>query len=137
MVVETVAPLGSVSQLEAGLMHKSVLVVEDEFLIAMDIQLLLERRGWSVLGIAATVEKALELLAHDLPAVAILDVTLRNGSVTRVAEALRERNIPLVVASAYNSPELFGGEILAGAPNVGEPTEERRLLTVLDGLVRS
>lgn len=73
MVVETVAPLGSVSQLEAGLMHKSVLVVEDEFLIAMDIQLLLERRGWSVLGIAATVEKALELLAHDLPAVAILD----------------------------------------------------------------
>lgn len=66
-----------------------------------------------------------------------LDVTLRDGSVTRVAEALRERNIPLVVASAYNSPELFGGEILAGAPNVGEPTEERRLLTVLDGLVRS
>lgn len=57
MVVETVAPLGSVSQLEAGLMHQSVLVVEDEFLIAMDIQLLLERRGWSVLGIAATVEK--------------------------------------------------------------------------------
>lgn len=51
-------------------MHKSVLVVEDEFLIAMDIQLLLERRRWSVLGIAATVEKALELLAHDLPAVA-------------------------------------------------------------------
>lgn len=38
-------------------MHQSVLVVEDEFLIAMDIQLLLERRGWSVLGIAATVEK--------------------------------------------------------------------------------
>lgn len=96
-------------------MHKTVLVMDDEFLIAMDLQLLLERHGWCVLETAATVKEALEFLAREVPAVAILDVTLRNGSVTRLAEALRERNIPFVLASAYSSPELIGGEILAGA----------------------
>ncbi|WEX74577.1 response regulator [Sinorhizobium numidicum] len=112
-------------------MRKTVLIVEDEFLIAIDLKLLLERRGWCVLGPAATVEEALELLDDELPAVAILDVTLRDGSVTRLAKALCERNVPFVVASAYSRPELIGGEILAGAPRVGKPTEERRLLAVL------
>lgn len=57
-------------------MRKTVLIVEDEFLIAIDLKLLLERRGWWVLGPAATVEEALGLLDDELPAVALLDVTL-------------------------------------------------------------
>jgi DNA-binding response OmpR family regulator len=118
-------------------MHNTVLIVEDEFLIAIDLKLLLERRGWSVLGPATTVEEALGLLDDELPAVAILDVTLKDGSVTLVAEALRARNVPFVVASAYSRPELIGGDILAGAPNVGKPAEERRLITVLEHAVRS
>ncbi|OAP35231.1 response regulator receiver protein [Sinorhizobium glycinis] len=118
-------------------MRKTVLIVEDEFLIAMDLKLLLERSGWYVLGPAATVEEALELLDDELPAVALLDVTLRDGSVTRLAEALCERNVPFVVASAYSRPELIGGEILAGAPTVGKPTEERLLIAVLEKAVRS
>ncbi|WP_437406490.1 hypothetical protein [Sinorhizobium meliloti] len=56
-------------------MHKTVLVVDDEFLIAMDSQLLLERHGWCELGTAATVKEALEFLVRELPAVAILDIT--------------------------------------------------------------
>jgi DNA-binding response OmpR family regulator len=118
-------------------MRKTVLIVEDEFLIAIDLKLLLERRGWHVLGPAATVGEALGLLDEELPAVAILDVTLRDGSVTRLAEALCERNVPFVVASAYSRPELIGGEILAGAPIVDKPTEERRLLAVLKQIVGS
>ena len=55
-------------------MRKTVLVVEDEILIAMDLTLLLERRGWNVLGPAATVNEALSLLDKDQPAVALLDV---------------------------------------------------------------
>jgi len=117
--------------------RKTVLVVEDEFLIAMDLTLLLERRGWYVLGPAATVDEALRLLDDERPAVALLDITLNNGTVTPVAEALRARNVPFIVASAHNRPELVGGEVLAGAPNVGKPTEERRLLAVLEQFVES
>ena len=44
-----------------------VLVVEDEFLIAMDLELLLRRHGWRVLGPAATVDQALRLLRGATP----------------------------------------------------------------------
>lgn len=116
-------------------MRKTMLVVEDESLIAMDLELLLERHGWRVLGPAATVDDALRLLDDELPAVALLDITLKDGTVTLVAEALRARNVPFMLASAYSRPELVGGEVLAGAPNVGKPTEERRLFAVLEQLV--
>lgn len=115
---------------------RTVLIVEDEFLIAMDLKLLLERRGWCVFGPAATIVEALKLLNVELPAVALLDVTLKDGTVTPVAEALRARNVPFVVASAYDRPELVGGDVLVGAPNVGKPTEQRRLLEILDQVVR-
>ncbi|AFL50564.1 DNA-binding response OmpR family regulator [Sinorhizobium fredii] len=118
-------------------MRKTVLIVEDEFLIAIDLKLLLERRGWQVLGSVTTVQEALSLLGDELPSVALLDVTLRDGSVTLLAEALRAQNVPFVVASAYSKPELIGGEIMASAPNVAKPTEERRLLAVLEQVVRS
>ena len=118
-------------------MQKTVLVVEDEFLIALDLVLLLEKDGWNVLGPAATVAEALRLLDDERPAVALLDFSLKGGTVTPVAEALRARNVPFVVASAFSPPERMGGEVLAGAPNVGKPINERHLLAVLEKLVEA
>ena len=118
-------------------MRQTVLLVEDEFLIAMDLKLLLEQRGWRVTGPAATVEEALGLLHDELLAVAVLDVTLRDGAVTRLAEALRAQNVPFVIASAHHNPERQGGEVLAGARNVGKPTEVQDLLAALEEATRS
>jgi len=114
-----------------------VLIVEDEFLIAMDLKLMLEAEGWDVIGPVATVRGALSLLDDGPPSVALLDVNLGNEPVTAVAGALRARSIPFAVASAYEKPELFGGEVLAGAPNVGKPTGRKRLLATLDQLTRA
>jgi two-component system, response regulator PdtaR len=47
---------------EGGVPHGLVLVVEDEFLIALDLEALLREHGWRVLGPAATVAEALRLL---------------------------------------------------------------------------
>ena len=106
------------------------LVVEDEFLIAMDLELLLERQGWRVLGPAASVVEALRLLEQgEAPDAALLDVNLRGELVTPVAEALRARGVPFVLASAYDPSDM--AEALAGAVNVGKPTDERRLLAAL------
>ena len=80
-----------------------VLVVEDEFLIAMDLELLLRRHGWRVLGPAATVAEALRLLADERPDVALLDLNLQGELVTPVAEELRAQDVPFVLASAYDS----------------------------------
>ena len=118
-------------------MQKTVLVVENDFLIALDLALLLEKDGWNVLGPAATVAEALHLLDDERPAVALLDYSLKEGTVTPVAEALRARNVPFVVASAFSPQEDVGGGVFVGAPNVGKPINERRLLAVLDKFVEA
>lgn len=118
-------------------MQKVVLIVEDEFLIAMDLQTLLERAGWRVLGPAASVKSALRLIEKELPSVAVLDVNLGRELVTPVAEILVEHDVPFAVTSAYENPEEFGGDILAGAPNIGKPIAEHRLHDILERLMAS
>ncbi|NRP18364.1 hypothetical protein LPJGGPFB_01595 [Ensifer adhaerens] len=114
-----------------------MLLVEDEFLIAMDLKLLLERQGWIVIGPAATVDEALALLDEQLPSVAIFDATLKDNTVTPVAEALRVINVLFVIASAYGAPAEVGGCVLAQAPDVGKPTVERDLFNALEHVVSS
>ena len=62
---------------------------------------------------------------------ALLDVNLRGELVTPVAEALRAQDVPFVLASAYDSRGLTAVAALAEVPNVGKPTDERRLLAAL------
>ena len=83
-----------------------------------------------MLGPAATVAEALRLLAAEAPDVALLDVNLRGEMVTPVAEALRALGVPFVLASAYDRSDLAAAE-LAGAPNLGKPTSDSRLLAAL------
>jgi two-component system, response regulator PdtaR len=117
---------------EVGSSHGLVvLVVEDEFLIAMDLEAMLREHGWRVLGPAATVAKALSLLEDgEMPDVALLDVNLKGETVVPVAEVLRERGVPIVLASAYNHAASMA-DVLAGAPNIGKPAQERHLLATL------
>ena len=112
-----------------------VLVVEDEVLIAMDLERLLRRSGYRVLGPAATVAEALRMLEGARPDAALLDVNLRGEMVTPVAETLRARGVPFVLASAYDRVQLTA-EVLAGAPNVGKPTDARRLVAALAQALR-
>ena len=107
-----------------------VLVAEDEFLLALELELLLEGHGYRVLGPASTVAEALRMLEGATPDAALLDVNLRGEMVTPVAEALRARGVPFVLASAYDRPERLAGT-LAGAVNLGKPTSDGRLLAAL------
>ena len=108
-----------------------VLVVEDGFLIATDLEHMLGRHGWRVLGPAPTVGAALRLLDGGArPDVALLDANLRGEMVTPVAARLRALGVPFVLASAYDDARLAALG-LAGAPNVGKPADDRRLLTAL------
>jgi two-component system, response regulator PdtaR len=114
----------------AGPGDRVVLVVEDEFLIAMELELLLQRGGWRVLGPAATVKEALCLLAAETPDVALLDVNLQGEMVTPVADALRLQGVPFVVASAYEETQLVAMN-LTGMSQVRKPTNEWQLLAAL------
>ena len=109
----------------------TVLIVEDEFLIAMDLTMILEDNGYAVLGPATSVQEALNLLEELRPDVALLDMNLRGELVFPVAKRLRQMDIPFVVASAYTSMDFEGGEVVASAMNIGKPISESHLLEAL------
>lgn len=113
----------------------SVLVVEDEFFIAMELESVLTGAGYRVLGPAATVRAALGLLADHRPDAAVLDVNLGSDRVTPVAEALADGSIPFVIASAYRAADLANEPALAGAIQLGKPTPPHLLLQALDGFL--
>ena len=78
-----------------------VLIVEDEMLIAMDIEQTLKALGCDVLGPIASLKHALRVATAEPFDAAFLDVTIRNDFVYPVAEMLLERGIPFVLASGY------------------------------------
>lgn len=79
-----------------GLARLKILLVEDEFLIAMQLEGVLLAAGYDVLGPAATVRKALRILSEERPAAAILDVNLGDETAFAVADALAERAVPFI-----------------------------------------
>lgn len=112
----------------------TVLVVEDETIIALELEQILNSAGCRVLGPVATVADALELLEDAELGAALLDVQLLNGMSTTVAERLRALGIPFVLVSAYTGPELEK-PILANAPRVDKPVRQSRLLAALANAV--
>jgi CheY-like chemotaxis protein len=78
-----------------------VLVVEDEMMIALLLQDMLLRCGYTVAGPVARLEKAVDMAQHEAVDLAILDVNLDGRDVYPVAAALSARGIPFVFATGY------------------------------------
>jgi two-component system, response regulator PdtaR len=114
-----------------GAVGPKVLVVEDEFLIAMEMELMLIDGGFRVIGPVATVAAALAIIEKQPPDAAVLDVSLRGERVSPVAEVLRAMEVPFVLASAFGPADLSTDAALAGALNVGKPTMPARLFSAL------
>ncbi len=84
-----------------------VLIIEDEPLIAMDIEGLVESLGHSVLGIARTHTEAVQLASKKRPGLILADIQLADGSsgLDAVNEMLRSFTTPVIFITAY--PERF------------------------------
>lgn len=108
-----------------------VLVVEDEFLIAIELISALEDAGFQVLKSAPSVAIALDFLKGNRPDAAVLDVSLRGERVTPVAMVLAAMKVPFVLTSAYGEDDLAGEPILAAATNLGKPTPHGKLLETM------
>lgn len=105
-----------------------VLIVEDEALIALAYAQMLGAAGYRT-ALAPTSAQALATLGTELPAVVIVDLSLRDGDDGRpVAEALASRAVPVVIASAYAfdlSPEFLAR--VQPAAVLGKPFAPGRL----------
>jgi CheY-like chemotaxis protein len=111
----------------------SILLVEDERLIALDVEDMLRGWGCRIAGSVATEEAALDVIAENPPDAAILDVHLRSGTSERIAAALKASQRPFVVLTAYQASHLTG--LLRDAPVLRKPVEENRLAQVLSELL--
>ena len=113
-----------------GLIDRRVLIVEDELLVAMELERLLRDAGCTILGPAPTVDRALALIRADPPDLGLLDVNLGGRWVTPVAEALAARGLPFVLVTSYE-PGALGAPLLAEAPLVGKPFTRPALVRAL------
>ncbi len=105
-----------------------VLIIEDEPIIALDIQELVERCGHSVVGIAATEHEAVEIARRDPPTLVLADINLGVGGdgATAVARILRHISVPVIFVTAY--PErLLTGEALEPAFVITKPFDPMTL----------
>lgn len=87
--------------MSASLDAKSVLVIEDQFLIAIDTEQALRKAGAVDVRLASSVGDALRMLASFAPDVAVLDFVLADGTGVDVAKVLTERQVPFVFATGY------------------------------------
>jgi len=83
-----------------------ILVVEDEALIAMDLQALLEEAGYNVLGPANSSAAALAIIDTEEPDVALLDVNLGRSDAFGVASILTERNTQVIFLTGHTAHKL-------------------------------
>ena len=89
------------------LRDRRILVVEDEYLIAMSLQDALETAGSIVVGPAPSVDKALQTIDSESHIdAAVLDVNLGGALAYPVADLLVARNIPFVFTSGYEDNAL-------------------------------
>jgi CheY-like chemotaxis protein len=83
------------------------LIIEDEPLIAMDIEDIVVRLGHRVTGVARTRSEAVKLAAGKRPGIILADIQLADGSsgLDAVNEMLRTFEVPVIFITAY--PERF------------------------------
>jgi len=115
-------------------MGNKILIVEDEFVVANDLRLILEQAGYQILGIATSVEEALESLQQQKPDLVLLDIMLEGEkSGIELARNLRAQNIAFVYLSA-NSNQKILEEAKATEPYgfLVKPFRQKDLLITLE-----
>jgi DNA-binding NarL/FixJ family response regulator len=86
--------------------NKKILIVEDEIIIAMDIQNTLKSLGYEMISIAESGESALEVIARDRPDLVLMDIGL-SGSMDGIDTATQiqavEPNLPVMFLTSYSN----------------------------------
>jgi len=110
-----------------------VLVVEDEALVALQLEDMLTELGCAVIGPASRVGQALELLGGEPVEVAVLDLNIAGELVYPVADELGNRGLPYIFVTGYGTSGLT--EPYRSRPVLEKPFARRELLrAILDTL---
>jgi CheY-like chemotaxis protein len=106
---------------------RTLLLVEDEYIVAADLAIRLEDVGAEIVGPAGSVEEALELVQSQGGRLdgAVLDVNLAGQRVYPVADALMAKGVPFVLTTGYDASSI---DIkYAGVPRCEKPVDPAAL----------
>ncbi|MGK2912446.1 MAG: response regulator [Sphingobium sp.] len=112
----------------------NILLVEDEYLIAADIEMALTRQGATIVGLAPTVADALIVIDQaDRLDCAVLDINLGTETSYPVADALTIRNVPVIFVTGYDS--LMLPAAFASFPRLNKPFNTNILVSTITAIV--
>jgi transcriptional regulator with GAF, ATPase, and Fis domain len=115
-------------------MQKKILIVEDEFVVANDLRLILQKSGYEVCGIADSYDEAMEIVEQYNPGLVLLDIYLKGGKTgIDLAKLLAEKNIAFVYLSANSNQKVM--EAAKATQPYGflvKPFREKDVLVTLD-----
>lgn len=94
-------------------LHTSVLIIEDEPLIAMDLEHLVQDLGHRVTALAATRGEAVAAVASERPGLVLADIQLADGSsgIDAVADILAQIDVPVIFITAFPERLLTGERV--------------------------
>ena len=112
-----------------------ILVVEDESLVARDIQNMLRSLGYEVTDIVASGEMALQKASESVPDLVLMDIVLK-GDIDGIAAAEKlweEYGIPVIYLTAYADDTTFErAKLTKPFGYLLKPFEERELQTTIE-----
>jgi light-regulated signal transduction histidine kinase (bacteriophytochrome)/CheY-like chemotaxis protein len=121
---------GEITQDTEPLSGLDVLVVEDQLVIAMDLENVLSDHGARAIYTAASAAEALRIIAAKNVDVAVLDVNLGVGTSMEVADELVRRSVPFIFATGYGDTAMIPGA-LRSIPVVRKPHEAQSLVAAV------
>ncbi|AKD56249.1 sigma 54-interacting transcriptional regulator [Spirosoma radiotolerans] len=112
----------------------TILIVEDEFLIANDLRRILEKAGYWVIGMAGSVAEARDIVVEQPPDIVLLDIFLDSEQTgIDLAHWLGAQNIPFVFLSAnLTDMVLEAAKITQPSGFLNKPFREKDVLTTLE-----
>lgn len=110
----------------------SVLVVEDEYYLAMEMAEQIERVGGSVLGPFATADDGLAGLSGRKPDCALVDINTGEGPSFVLADALLARALPFAFLTGYDAGSV--SDRFSGIERVEKPAQTRTVIEALSRL---
>ena len=117
--------------MDRTLARRSILIVEDEPLIAMDLTQAFERAGARVIT-TRSLREALRLVERHGLSAAILDHALGDGDSSQLCARLKERDIPFALYTGYSQIK----RACHDAPIVPKPAQPSELVDIIAGLLR-
>ena len=88
------------------LVRPTVIVAEDEAIIRLDIVETLKESGFDVIGQAGDGAEAVRLALELKPQLVLMDIKMPGTDGLQAAEILKEHKVPVVLLTAFSSPEL-------------------------------